>query len=398
MARRKKHEEHENHERWLVSYADFITLLFAFFVVMYAVSSVNQGKYRVLSDSMVVAFKDPKKSIEPIQIGELAKMETSTSIEIMSKPTLIKAPVVNLNNQRSEPGKMPGAGFASSPENARDIQKIADEVAEAMQNLVDMGLVAITMTDLWVEVEIKDSVLFTSGSAVVRQEAVEALTSIAAILANFTNPIRIEGFTDNVPISRLYPSNWELSSARAASVVRMFEQFNIASTRLSAVGYGEHRPIASNDTAEGRAKNRRVALVVLADKEVEYLLDERLRHSASVQEVSAAPGGAGQAPPLTPAPVTKTPTPATVIPTPPVATPAPAREETPALTPAAPVVSDGQPPSPRPLPTISPSVRPLELAPPAAPPRVEPALPLELPAAGVSLRDDAGAKTARKTL
>jgi chemotaxis protein MotB len=280
MARKKKHEEHENHERWLVSYADFITLLFAFFVVMYAVSSVNAGKYRVLSDSLVAAFNEPKKSFEPIQVGEIVKSATNASIEIVSKPTLIKVPIVTLSNQDADKGNLPGAGFTSSPENARDIQKIADEVAEAMQKLVDMGLVAISVTDLWVEVDIKDSVLFPSGSARIRQEAVEVLTRVAAILADFSNPVRVEGFTDNVPINTpVYPSNWELSSARASSVVRLFEGHGISSSRLSAVGYGEYRPVVANDTAEGRAKNRRVVLVVLADKEVEYLLDERLRQS-----------------------------------------------------------------------------------------------------------------------
>ncbi len=288
MARKKKHEEHENHERWLVSYADFITLLFAFFVVMYAVSSVNAGKYRVLSDSLVTAFKEPKKSLEPIQLGEIVKSATNATVEIISKPTLIKVPVITLHNQESDKGNMPGAGFASSPENARDIRKIADEVAEAMQQLVDKGLVSISMTDLWVDVEIKDSVLFPSGSALIHPEAVEVLSRLAGILADFTNPVRIEGFTDNIPITTpVYPSNWELSSARAASVVRLFERQGVDSTRLSAVGYGEHRPVASNNDAEGRAKNRRVVLVVLADKEVEYMLDERLRQSVATDNPSA---------------------------------------------------------------------------------------------------------------
>jgi chemotaxis protein MotB len=165
-----------------------------------------------------------------------------------------------------------------------------------MQKLVDQGLVTITATDLWVEVEIKDSVLFPSGSAEIRHEAVDALTRVAAILADFTNPIRVEGFTDNVPIgTRLYPSNWELSGARAASVVRLFEHLKIDSERMSAVGYGAHRPIAPNDTADGRAKNRRVVLVVLADREVEHLLDERLRRSAAPQDLNPADGGNAQA-------------------------------------------------------------------------------------------------------
>ncbi|MCC6301871.1 MAG: flagellar motor protein MotD [Gammaproteobacteria bacterium] len=413
MARKKKHEEHENHERWLVSYADFITLLFAFFVVMYAVSSVNQGKYRVLSDSLVAAFNEPKKSFEPIQLGEMVRSATNASIEIVSKPTLIKVPIVTLFNREEDEGKMPGAGVASSEESARTIQQIAEEVAQALQKLVDLGLVTITMTDLWVEVEIKDSVLFPSGSAQIHPEAVQVLTRLAAILAGFANPVRIEGFTDNVPITtRFFPSNWELSAARAASVVRLFERQGIASPRLSAVGYGEHRPIAANDSAEGRAKNRRVVMVVLADKEVEYLLDERLRQSVSAEVPGAVStvteGGTGAA--ISPAGAT-TPAPTEDRPGAGAADAAPpaAVEEEGAAVEAAPVViapvappatvskapteardaggasrnggTRPLPPNPRPPRALAPPVvpalpeRPLELVPPAR----SPGLGLELP-------------------
>ncbi|MGE3298777.1 MAG: flagellar motor protein MotD [Porticoccaceae bacterium] len=412
MARKKKHEEHENHERWLVSYADFITLLFAFFVVMYAVSSVNAGKYRVLSDSLVAAFNEPKKSFEPIQLGEMVKSATNASIEIVSKPTLIKVPITSLSNQESEQGKMPGAGVASSAENARDIQKIADEVAQAMQQLVDKGLVSISMTDLWVEVEIKDSVLFPSGSAQIHPEAIEVLTRLATILADFTNPVRIEGFTDNVPITtQVYPSNWELSAARAASVVRLFERQGLSSTRLSAVGYGEYRPIDTNDTVEGRAKNRRVVLVVLADKEVEQLLDERLRQSVAADVPAAVSAVVEPDSPATPAAAPVEVAAPAVMEAPsggnaddsadavedgkPTAEAAPVEAPRAAVVPQAPAQAQGSgkpparngagislPPNPRPLRAITPLVvpalpeRPLELAPPAQQPRVDLGLPL----------------------
>lgn len=410
MARKKKHEEHENHERWLVSYADFITLLFAFFVVMYAVSSVNAGKYRVLSDSLVAAFNEPKKSFEPIQLGEMVKSATNASIEILSKPTLIKVPITTLSNQESEQGKMPGAGLASSAENARDIQKIADEVAQAMQQLVDKGLVSISLTDLWVEVEIKDSVLFPSGSAQIHPDAIEVLTRLATILADFTNPVRIEGFTDNVPITtQVYPSNWELSAARAASVVRLFERQGLSSTRLSAVGYGEYRPIATNDTVEGRAKNRRVVLVVLADKEVEHLLDERLRQKVSIDRPETTAAVAGLDSSASPADLpAEAAVPAEMEPSSgavaedavdtmgegqPVAEAAPVEAPRAAVVPQTPAQAQGigkparspggsLPPNPRPLRAITPLVvpalpeRPLELAPPAQQPRVDLGLPL----------------------
>jgi len=378
MARKQKHEEHENHERWLVSYADFITLLFAFFVVMYSISSVNEGKYRVLSDAIVAAFRSQEKSIRPIQVGQPTRAPKSTQMEVQKSPGIVKSPnppiqlldqvieqmktsgkltkqeremlelikklggldalekLRGLANLEGLDGLLDKAGLgntkqgkllsdqeidsikdglqkladlgglegleklaelgglqgleelakigglegleklisAAGSEGARNMAKIADDIEQAMSALIQKELITVDRSDQWIEVEINTSILYPSGSAHLQPEAVPVLKELARILREFPNPMRIEGFTDNVPINTIvYPSNWELSTARASRVVRLFTAENIAPERMAAIGYGEYRPVATNDTAEGRAKNRRVVLVVLANHDVEDLFN-----------------------------------------------------------------------------------------------------------------------------
>lgn len=251
MARRRHEEERENHERWLVSYADFITLLFAFFVVMYAISSVNEGKYRVLSDALEAAFRAPPRSMEPIQAGSLARLALEPEV-LLELPPL---PATALDTGPGGHGEVAG----------RALENAARRVARLLRPLVDMGLVTVASRPDGLHIEISATVLFPSGSARLTPEAIPVLERIAEVLRGLPNAVRVEGHTDNVPIhSTLYPSNWELAAARAASVVRLFERLGVAPDRMAAVGYGEHRPVADNATAEGRRRNRRVAIVVLA--------------------------------------------------------------------------------------------------------------------------------------
>ncbi len=282
MARRHKHEEHVNHERWAIPYGDLVTLLLAFFVVMYSISSVNEGKYRVLSDSLMSAFRQPAKSMEPIQIGRPAKSPMTANINFIERPSFVdnQTQIVRSPHQTEEGHRshFPTLGSLVGSDKVAEIGRIADEISQALKGLMDEGLVTVHFNELWLEVEIKDSVLFPSGSAQLQPRAIPALQQVAGILREAANPVRVEGFTDNVPINTLlYPSNWELSTVRAASVVRLFTREGIAPERLSALGYGEFRPVATNDTAAGRAQNRRVVLVVLADEELSYLLDGGLR-------------------------------------------------------------------------------------------------------------------------
>jgi chemotaxis protein MotB len=256
MARKKKPEEHENHERWLVSYADFITLLFAFFVVMYSISSVNEGKYRVLSDSITAAF-------DPAQQGLPIKLDSPVRPPIIDRALLTQGA-----NTISMSGSYPSVsgGVQASKEDKENLRKITSRVESGLSPLIDDKVVKLKKNDLWIEIEIKSSILFPSGSAVLQAKARPVLRDVAKILSDFENQIQVEGFTDNVPIdTEAFPSNWELSAARAASVVHLFSSAGVKPSRLSAVGYGEYKPIASNDTAQGRRKNRRVNIIVLSD-------------------------------------------------------------------------------------------------------------------------------------
>lgn len=256
MARKKKQEEHVNHERWLVSYADFITLLFAFFVVMYSISSVNEGKYRVLSDSISSAF-DPSERGLPI------KFTNPLKAPIVSRPVQSSADAAD-SSLSANPSAY--GGVEASEEDKITLKKISSGVEKGLAPLINKNLIKINKNDLWIEIEIKSSILYSSGSAKLQSQAVPVLRKVANIIAEFENQIQVEGFTDNVPIETdEFPSNWELSAARAASVVHLFSKYSVKPSRMSAVGYGEFKPIVKNDTAENRSKNRRVSIVVLSD-------------------------------------------------------------------------------------------------------------------------------------
>jgi chemotaxis protein MotB len=256
MARKKKHEEHENLERWLVSYADFITLLFAFFVVMYSISAVNEGKFRVLSDALVAAFRPVNPTAKPIEFG--VKMK-SVNIQPPLPLPVPKQPF-NVINAQTEQARAEAAARAEA------IKTMGSEIEAGLKDLIDKNLISVRRTSQYLEVEINSNVLFPSGSARLSLGAIDPLETIAATLKRFPNVIHVEGFTDNVPISTAaFPSNWELSAARAASVVQLLTRSGVDPERMAAIGFGEYRPKGENDTAEGRQRNRRVVLVVLAD-------------------------------------------------------------------------------------------------------------------------------------
>ncbi|HEX8980142.1 MAG TPA: flagellar motor protein MotD [Parasulfuritortus sp.] len=247
MARKKRHEEHENLERWLVSYADFITLLFAFFVVMYAISSVNEGKYRVLSDSIVKAFQEIQTTDRMINMTE----KNASILPGTGKPIGKATPV------KIETGK-------KTSNETEQMKTIAKDVMDAMSSLVKKGQVKVTQSARGITVEINASTLFPSGEATLQPASINALSAVAKVLAETDNPIQVEGHTDDLPIkSPIYPSNWELSSARAASVVRLLAEEGVAPSRMVAIGYADNKPIDTNATPEGRARNRRVNVLIL---------------------------------------------------------------------------------------------------------------------------------------
>jgi chemotaxis protein MotB len=283
MARRHKHEEHANHEAWAIPYGDLITLLLAFFVVMYAMSSVNEGKYRVLSDSLVAAFQGAPKTVEPIQVGE-KQLGPGADLTL----TLPRQPMIGSQPQRAiQP-------IAIAQRQERDsLAGVADEVEQSMSDLIDRELVTVRRHGKWVEVEIRTDILFPSGVATLSPPAEQVLQQLADTLKPFPNSIRVEGHTDNRPINTpAFPSNWELSAARAASVVHLFTRAGIDPARLAVIGLGENRPSQSNATPEGRNANRRVLLVILGGDgrpEGDYAEERGLEEEPPVAEPPTIP-------------------------------------------------------------------------------------------------------------
>ncbi len=243
MARKQRHEEHANHERWLVSYADFITLLFAFFVVMFAVSQVDENKVGRFTESVQAATRWGlfEKSGAPGVIEGRSKAETKTA----------RAP---------EPRGARKSG-------AQAIAALRAVLEPRLREAIDAGRIAIVESDHGLIVRLKEAAFFPSGSAEIREQNGGDLRALGRWIGELPNPVRIEGHTDSRPIrTAVYRSNWDLSAARASSVLQVLvEDSEVSEARLSVAGYADRRPVASNDTELGRRQNRRVDLVVLTE-------------------------------------------------------------------------------------------------------------------------------------
>lgn len=288
--RQNHHQESDNAERWLISYADFITLLFAFFVVMYSISTVNNGKYRVMADSIVEAFNDPNKSLQPVQLGIFDHKPRSD--QIMTPVALEQGGATGQMDTEEDAGSQAAGELKTQGEAAEltlqahpgeqkpainegdFIEEIARNINEKMKPQIEENAISVSQTDDFIEVEINNNILFPSGSARLNNAALPILRSLSDIFNTFNNAIQVEGFTDNEPIrTTAFPSNWELSAARAASVVHLFMKSGIRPDRMVAVGYGEHRPVAGNDTEQGRRMNRRVVIVIPAVDQGNHIMD-----------------------------------------------------------------------------------------------------------------------------
>lgn len=283
MSRKRKRRDcqiHENQDRWVVSYADFITLLFAFFVVMYAISSVNEGKYKVLSNVMTSAFSEKKgRSVMALNVTDVTRsfrpFDTPFDGDI--------SPLEWDYSKRPEQENDADEALVLSEKEAQQLKLIANDLKNVTSDLVEQGLVGVRNTKYWVEVDMKSSLLFGSGSAALAKNAVTALTKIANVLKKMPNLVYVEGFTDNVPINTVqFPSNWELSAARAASVVHQLTKLGVDPQRMAAIGFSQYRPINANLTLKGRNMNRRVVLVILAKS--------RVRDVLSFHDAYQAPG------------------------------------------------------------------------------------------------------------
>jgi chemotaxis protein MotB len=241
--RRREEDEPESHERWLVSYADFITLLFAFFVVMYALSSVNEGKYRTLSHSLINAFG--RAPVAPVLKGDGPP-----------QGSVLPVPMQHQKQRGSE----------ITRQEKEKMTNVARDILQVLSPLVKQGKVRITQTGRGVSIDINASVLFAPGDARLSDESSQALKAVAAVLKSDSHAIQVEGHTDSMPIrNSSFASNWELSAVRASSVVRLLADNGIAESRLSAVGFGPTKPVGPNDTSDGRLANRRVAIAILSE-------------------------------------------------------------------------------------------------------------------------------------
>jgi len=247
------HESQESHERWLISYADFITLLFAFFVVMYAISSVNETKYKKVSGALENAFSGP--------VPKTTENQSSGKLHSGANPTLEQVARA-VAEQRKQQEKM---------------ADVARDLSQALGPLVSQGKVNISRSARGVKVDISDSVLFAQGQAELSSASIGLLKTLSSVIKDKTIRLEVGGHTDDVPIHNpSFPSNWELSAVRASTVVRLFRDQGVDEYRMTAVGYGSTRPVLPNDTAAARTRNRRVSLMILPIDGPRGLLPEQV--------------------------------------------------------------------------------------------------------------------------
>ncbi len=256
--RKKKKEEHANHERWLVSYADFITLLFAFFVVLYSSAQVDKRRVGQLAMAIQVAFQ---------QMGIFQASNTKPAL-INTEPMPFSNVQIVENAERNQAiGRLvnsPDGDLTNAP--VREVMtNLQDQLQSALAPEIKKHTITVTPTREGIVVSLKEAGFFDSGSATIRSDALPTIAHFIDVIRSYPVHIRIEGHTDNVPIhTARFDSNWELSTARATEMIKLFiSNYGIEPNRLSASGYGEYYPVASNDTPEGRAQNRRVDLVLL---------------------------------------------------------------------------------------------------------------------------------------
>lgn len=249
MARRKKTPSHVNHERWLISYADFITLLFAFFVVMFASSQADRGRAQEVSDSVKKALEGPKlKTVLQVLWG-------GTTADVGKGNAMMRGP----------------GGAQKAPEEKKE--KLAEllpslkVLSDELKKEIESGRINISMEQRGLVVSFNQAALFTSGEDAISEDGREGLEKVAGAIEKLPNPMRLEGHTDGIPISTpRFHSNWELSAARSIAVMELLTKFGVPRERMSIAGYADVAPVASNDTEEGRARNRRVDIVILNEQ------------------------------------------------------------------------------------------------------------------------------------
>jgi chemotaxis protein MotB len=253
MALKKEPEKHVNHERWLVSYADFITLLFAVFVTLYAMSQSDKKKVEEVMQSIQQSF------------GMVQSGSPSPKMNILPSKQISVVPAIN-PEMAIVPGMRAVRGQVKTRADEKDFRQIKSSIEAYLVKQGAQSKVFLTITRRGLVVSLKEAGFFESGQSQIKPSAYDLINTIAESLAQYNNPLRLEGHTDNIPISSAqFPSNWELSTARAVNGLKyLIRHFEVEPERISAVGYAEFRPLADNATPEGRAKNRRVDLVMLS--------------------------------------------------------------------------------------------------------------------------------------
>lgn len=255
MSRRSSFDEPLKHEAWAVPYADLMTLMLAFFVVLYAVSKVHPRSAETPPSPPVSTL-----ALAPIPLNPPPALRVAPLILKMTVPawTVPKASSAVAARPTMVPVPPPAA-----------LDQIQDRIAQALAPLVRQQQVTLQRDPRWLKIELQSDVLFPSGVAELSPEARVILNRIAAILRPFPNPLRVEGYADDQPIhTAAFPSNWELSAARAGSVARLFSEQGLDPDRLGIMGWGDSKPVVPNTTLQGRHRNRRVLLVVLSDTSV----------------------------------------------------------------------------------------------------------------------------------
>jgi chemotaxis protein MotB len=256
MARKKKQPEHENHERWLVSYADFITLLFAFFVVMFATSQADKGKAQQVSDSV-------KRALEGEKMSQVISAILGGTVTDTGKG----------NAMMRGPGGATQPTEKKAPEKDQKLAELLPSLkvlSEELKKEIEAGKITISMQARGLVVSFNQAALFPPGGDEISPEAYDGLAKVATAIAKMPNPVRLEGHTDSTPISTArFHSNWELSSARSIAILEILSnKYAVPRDRLSIAGYADTAPVASNETEEGRARNRRADIVILNEQGV----------------------------------------------------------------------------------------------------------------------------------
>lgn len=263
MNRRRSDRGRLNHERWLVSYADFITLLFAFFVVLYAFATQQKNKPVNVSAAINEALKS-------MSIMPSVKDRLKQPLQAESLPASVSTEIISAAKAKD------------------DLVKMQHQLEQTLANEIQRKTISMEMTREGLVISLREAGFFNSGSATPKTESIPVLRDIAERLSSSPYDMRVEGHTDNIPIhSSVFDSNWELSSMRATHIARIFLELRaITPERLSAAGFAEFHPVASNDTPEGRSKNRRVDLVILPRTAIDFNSPAPTRASGGWQKIT----------------------------------------------------------------------------------------------------------------